>query len=179
MLFEFFGWSCSSVLQIMGKWRTLRSSLGDCFQGICCLQGAEALAAHWHFSLIFLVQFMFHLRRSPFLQVFNNSPDESSYYRHHFARQDLTQSLIMIQPILYAYSFHGPPEVSLCLTESGESIQSKEHSVGIKLVYQKGPYLFFFLVKVITEGWDGAMYNNSYIFSRLTLSMQIILSVGF
>ncbi|KAK2531894.1 Sec23b [Columba guinea] len=55
-------------------------------------------------------QFMFHLRRSPFLQVFNNSPDESSYYRHHFARQDLTQSLIMIQPILYAYSFHGPPE---------------------------------------------------------------------
>ncbi|KAJ7396606.1 Sec23 B, coat complex II component [Pitangus sulphuratus] len=55
-------------------------------------------------------QFMFHLRRSSFLQVFNNSPDESSYYRHHFARQDLTQSLIMIQPILYAYSFHGPPE---------------------------------------------------------------------
>uniref|UniRef100_A0A8C2WEY4 Protein transport protein SEC23 n=1 Tax=Cyclopterus lumpus TaxID=8103 RepID=A0A8C2WEY4_CYCLU len=54
--------------------------------------------------------FMFHLRRSPFLQVFNNSPDESSYYRHHFVRQDLTQSLIMIQPILYSYSFHGPPE---------------------------------------------------------------------
>uniref|UniRef100_A0A8C5YXM9 Protein transport protein SEC23 n=1 Tax=Marmota marmota marmota TaxID=9994 RepID=A0A8C5YXM9_MARMA len=54
--------------------------------------------------------FMFHLRRSPFLQVFNNSPDESSYYRHHFMRQDLTQSLIMIQPILYAYSFSGPPE---------------------------------------------------------------------
>ena len=56
---------------------------------------------------------MFHLRRSPFLQVFNNSPDESSYYRHHFVRQDLTQSLIMVQPILYSYSFHGPPEVSL------------------------------------------------------------------
>ncbi|XP_072284650.1 protein transport protein Sec23A [Pyxicephalus adspersus] len=55
-------------------------------------------------------QFMFHLRRSPFLQVFNNSPDESSYYRHNFMRQDLTQSLIMIQPILYSYSFSGPPE---------------------------------------------------------------------
>ena len=26
-------------------------------------------------------QFMFHLRRSQFLQVFNNSPDETSYYR--------------------------------------------------------------------------------------------------
>ncbi|KAF8795600.1 Protein transport protein Sec23A like protein [Argiope bruennichi] len=27
-------------------------------------------------------QFMFHLRRSQFLQVFNNSPDETSYYRY-------------------------------------------------------------------------------------------------
>uniref|UniRef100_A0A8C5FWU1 Protein transport protein SEC23 n=1 Tax=Gadus morhua TaxID=8049 RepID=A0A8C5FWU1_GADMO len=61
-------------------------------------------------SLSLYPQFMFHLRRSPFLQVFNNSPDESSYYRHHFVRQDLTQSLIMVQPMLYSYSFHGPPE---------------------------------------------------------------------
>jgi protein transport protein SEC23 len=27
-------------------------------------------------------QFMFHLRRSQFLQVFNNSPDETAYYRY-------------------------------------------------------------------------------------------------
>ncbi|CAL8298326.1 unnamed protein product [Arctogadus glacialis] len=47
---------------------------------------------------------------SPFLQVFNNSPDESSYYRHQFVRHDLTQALIMVQPVLYAYSFNGPPE---------------------------------------------------------------------
>jgi protein transport protein SEC23 len=26
-------------------------------------------------------QFMFHLRRSQFLQVFNNSPDETAFYR--------------------------------------------------------------------------------------------------
>ncbi|XP_006824846.1 protein transport protein Sec23A [Saccoglossus kowalevskii] len=56
-------------------------------------------------------QFMFHLRRSQFLQVFNNSPDETCYYRHMLMREDLTQSLIMVQPILYAYSFNGPPEV--------------------------------------------------------------------
>lgn len=59
---------------------------------------------------------MFHLRRSQFLQVFNNSPDETSYYRHRLLVEDLTQSLIMIQPILYAYSFNGPPEVSpICI----------------------------------------------------------------
>jgi len=63
-------------------------------------------------------QFMFHLRRSQFLQVFNNSPDETSYYRHMLMVEDLTQSLIMIQPILYAYSFNGPPEPVLLDTSS-------------------------------------------------------------
>ena len=29
-------------------------------------------------------QFMFHLRRSQFLQVFNNSPDETAFYRYVF-----------------------------------------------------------------------------------------------
>ncbi|KAM7302052.1 putative protein transport protein sec23 [Ixodes scapularis] len=50
--------------------------------------------------------------------VFNNSPDETSYYRHMLNREDLTQSLIMIQPILYAYSFSGPPEPVLLDTSS-------------------------------------------------------------
>lgn len=55
-------------------------------------------------------QFMFHLRRSSFLQVFGHSPDETAYYRYQFNRQDLTNSLIMIQAVLYSYSFNGPPE---------------------------------------------------------------------
>lgn len=63
-------------------------------------------------------QFMYHLRRSQFVQVFNNSPDETSFYRHMLMREDLTQSLIMIQPILYSYSFNGPPEPVLLDTSS-------------------------------------------------------------
>lgn len=55
-------------------------------------------------------QFMFHLRRSQFLQVFNNSPDETAYYRHCLNREDLTNSLIMIQPTLTSYTFGAPPE---------------------------------------------------------------------
>ncbi|KAJ3220294.1 GTPase-activating protein S23 [Dinochytrium kinnereticum] len=55
-------------------------------------------------------QFMFHLRRSQFLQVFNNSPDETAYYRHILNREDVNNSLVMIQPTLMAYSFNGPPE---------------------------------------------------------------------
>lgn len=57
------------------------------------------------------LQFMFHFRRSHFMQVFNNSPDETIYYRNKLFREDVSQSLVMIQPILYAYSFDGPPVV--------------------------------------------------------------------
>lgn len=54
-------------------------------------------------------QFMFHLRRSHFLQVFNNSPDETTFFRFMLNREDVTNSLTMIQPTLDAYSFNGPP----------------------------------------------------------------------
>lgn len=49
-------------------------------------------------------QFMFHLRRSQFLQVFNNSPDETAFYRHVLNHEDVSNSLIMIQPTLDSYS---------------------------------------------------------------------------
>jgi len=35
-------------------------------------------------------QFIFHLRRSQFLQLFNSSPDESTYYRSVLLRESTT-----------------------------------------------------------------------------------------
>ncbi|KAF5098097.1 hypothetical protein D0Z03_001279 [Geotrichum reessii] len=55
-------------------------------------------------------QFMFHLRRSQFIQVFNNSPDETAFYRHCLNREDLTNSLVMIQPTLISFTFDKAPE---------------------------------------------------------------------
>jgi len=55
-------------------------------------------------------QFLFHLRRSQFLQIFNSSPDESAYYREVLRRENVTNSLIMIQPSLISYSLQGPPQ---------------------------------------------------------------------
>ncbi|KAI8983076.1 protein transporter SEC23 [Pilobolus umbonatus] len=55
-------------------------------------------------------QFMFHLRRSQFLQVFNNSPDETAFYRHTLNRENVDSSLIMIQPTLTSYSFDSVPQ---------------------------------------------------------------------
>ena len=45
-------------------------------------------------------RFMFHLRRSPFLQVFNYSPDESAYHRMVLLKERTDNSLVMIQPAL-------------------------------------------------------------------------------
>jgi protein transport protein SEC23 len=63
-------------------------------------------------------QFMFHLRRSQFLQLFNSSPDEAAYYRYILSRENTTNSLVMLQPTLLSYSFNGPPEAALLDSES-------------------------------------------------------------
>ncbi|XP_047334020.1 protein transport protein SEC23 [Impatiens glandulifera] len=54
-------------------------------------------------------QFMYHLRRSQFIVVFNSSPDETGFFRLVLNREGVLGSLIMIQPTLLRYSFHGPP----------------------------------------------------------------------
>ncbi|CAN4126061.1 unnamed protein product [Withania somnifera] len=55
-------------------------------------------------------QFMFHLRRSQFVQVFGNSPDETAYFRMILNRENVANSVVMIQPSLISYSFHSGPE---------------------------------------------------------------------
>lgn len=58
-------------------------------------------------------QFIFHLRRSQFVQVFNNSPDETAYFRMILNRENVANSVVMIQPSLISYSFHSSPEPAL------------------------------------------------------------------
>ncbi|KAK1294638.1 Protein transport protein Sec24-like [Acorus calamus] len=55
-------------------------------------------------------QFMFNLRRSQFVQVFNNSPDETAYFRLILDRENVANSVVMIQPSLISYSFQSAPE---------------------------------------------------------------------
>lgn len=58
-------------------------------------------------------QFIFHLRRSQFVQVFNNSPDETAYFRMILNRENVANSVVMIQPSLISYSFQSVPEPAL------------------------------------------------------------------
>jgi hypothetical protein len=58
-------------------------------------------------------QFLFNLRRSQFIQVFGNSPDETSYAWIVLNREWTSDAIVMIQPSLTAYSFQAPPEAVL------------------------------------------------------------------
>eukprot|EP00920_Eleutheroschizon_duboscqi_P032529 GHVT01078556.1.p1 GENE.GHVT01078556.1~~GHVT01078556.1.p1 ORF type:complete len:614 (-),score=46.75 GHVT01078556.1:734-2575(-) len=75
----------------------------------------------FHLSQEFSIypQFMYHLRRSHFLQTFNASPDETAYYRTVLLRENVMNSLVMIQPALLEYSFaEGSPRPVLLDAQS-------------------------------------------------------------
>lgn len=44
------------------------------------------------------------------LQVFGNSPDETAYFRTILNRENVANSVVMIQPSLISYSFSSAPE---------------------------------------------------------------------
>lgn len=69
-------------------------------------------------------QFLYHLRRSPFINVFNSSPDETSYVRHVFMHEDTANSLLMIQPTLLSYDVN--TWGSLVDETTGETINEPE-----------------------------------------------------
>ena len=66
---------------------------------------------------------MFHLRRSQILQVFNNSPDETAFYRHVLNHEYVGDSLIMIQPTLDSYSLEQEGEGGQPVLLDSASIQ--------------------------------------------------------
>lgn len=63
-------------------------------------------------------QFMYHLRRSQFIQPGTHSPDETIYFRSVLCREDVSNSIVMIQPSLISYSFSAPPTPVLLDTTS-------------------------------------------------------------
>ncbi len=74
--------------------------------GVYTPNNAESFKLTQNFS--FFPQFMFHLRRSQFLQVFNSAPDETTFFRHVLSREHVTNTISMIQPSLMCYSLDGP-----------------------------------------------------------------------
>ena len=70
----------------------------------------EAASFRLNMRMSVYPQFMFHLRRSNFLQVFNSSPDETAWFRSILMRADVTDSLCMMQPTLMSYAIDQEPQ---------------------------------------------------------------------
>ena len=43
-------------------------------------------------------------------QVFNNTPDETAFYRLTLEREAVQPSMLMVQPSLTSFTFDGPPQ---------------------------------------------------------------------
>jgi len=69
-------------------------------------------------QFVLFPQFMYHLRRSHFLRVFNCSPDETVFYRSTLLRENVMNSLIMIQPMLESYEISNLNPQSVLLSAS-------------------------------------------------------------
>lgn len=96
-------------------------------------------------------QFIYYLRRSQFLQVFNNSPDETAFYRHVFLTEDTNNSLIMIQPTLTSFSLDGEPEPVLL-----DSISLRDDTI---LLLDTFFHILIYHGKTIAQ-WRKAGYQN-------------------
>lgn len=110
-----------------------------------------------------LPQFMYHFRRSQFIRLFNNSPDETSYVRHLFLHEDTNNGLIMIQPSLLSYDI----DTFGTQDENGEIIDDPEPVLldSVSLGHNKILLLDTFFHILIHHGmtisqWRKANYHN-------------------
>ena len=59
-------------------------------------------------TFVYFPQFIFYLRRSSFVQAFNESPDENMYYKSMFMSENVQNCTVMIQPLLFEYTPDNP-----------------------------------------------------------------------
>lgn len=96
-------------------------------------------------------QFIYYLRRSQFLQVFNNSPDETAFYRHILLTEDTNNSLIMIQPTLTSFQLDSEPQAVLL-----DSVSVKDDAI---LLLDTFFHILIFHGRTISE-WRKAGYQD-------------------
>ena len=69
-------------------------------------------------NMQFLPHFIFHLKRSPFLNIFNSTPDQTASLRHALISEDTSNSLFMVEPTLMQYSLDQLPTPVILDTSS-------------------------------------------------------------
>lgn len=106
-------------------------------------------------------QFMFHLRRSQFVQPFNNTPDESVFYRHCLNRENVPNAVTMIQPSLDMYSIESAEPTPVLLSATSVSSQ---HILLLDTFFLVLVFLGHDIVEARKEGLaerpEGAAFKN-------------------
>jgi protein transport protein SEC23 len=91
---EILKWVDKSLIRLISKFAKYQKDNVNSFK----------LSPHFNY----FPQFMFYLRRSHFIQNFNASPDEMTYYKTALFHENVVNSTIMIQPILFTYTPEKP-----------------------------------------------------------------------
>ena len=68
--------------------------------------------------------FMFHLRRSQFVQVFGNSPDETAFARLMLFKEHTQHAIMMVQPQLLSYGL-GEEAPQMALVDVGSIVPDR------------------------------------------------------
>jgi len=107
-------------------------------------------------------QFMFHLRRGHFFQVWNSSPDETAFYRYMLNRENVLNALVMIQPTLEAYAMNAPTTPVLLASTSIQPDKILLLDTFFRIVIQTGETL---------ANWRNAGYaeDPNYVHFKLLL----------
>lgn len=115
-------------------------------------------------SYAMLPQFMYHLRRSQFIRLFNNSPDETSYVRHLFMHEDANNGLIMIQPSLLSYDVDtfGSQDENGDLIDDPEPVLLDSVSLGPNKILLLDTFFHILIYHGETiSQWRKANYHNT------------------
>lgn len=108
-------------------------------------------------------QFMFYLRRSTFIQSFNESPDESIYYKTALMLENVVNCTIMIQPLLFEYTAEKPEAIPIYL-----DLESMKNDVVLLLD------TYFYVVvwhgnEVCKWREEGLQYQQDYVNIKMML----------
>lgn len=95
-IFDVLRWLDRTVVRLVGRFGTYTKDQPN------------SLKLPWTF--VHFPTFIYHLRRSAYLHVFNSSPDETAILRLLLLRSPTADSVLMIQPTLYSYTMQAPPQ---------------------------------------------------------------------
>jgi protein transport protein SEC23 len=109
-------------------------------------------------------QFMYHLRRSNFLQTFNASPDETAFYRTLIVRVDTMNTLVMIQPALLQYTFE---------SGQGNPVQLDANSLKPNVILLMDTFFHVVIWRGETiQAWHDAGYQDQEEYANFKMLLQ-------